>query len=140
MAQITYRSLGPNNDPLWGQGQANFISDADAVAQAILTRLRLFLAEWWSDLQDGTPYWQSILGQGASLRQQQAISLILQQRILGTPFVNSIGDVQFTFNSGTREFSFYAEVKTQFGNLTVTYNLPTPPNQGLPVIGLPSGQ
>jgi hypothetical protein len=140
LSQITYRSLGPNYDPLWGQGQNNFIADVDAVRQAILTRLNLFLAEWWSDLGDGTPYWQNILGATAGLRQQQAISLILQERILGTPFVISVGNVQVNFESSTRAFSFYAEVKTQFGTVVVTNNQPTPPNQGLPVIGLPNGQ
>lgn len=136
MSQITYRSLGTNYDPLWGQSQSNFVSDRDAVGQAILTRLNLFLAEWWSDLQDGTPYWQKILGQGASLRQQDAISLILQERILGTPFVLSLTNVQATFDATVRKFSFYAEVKTQFGALTITTNIPQPPSQGLPVIGL----
>ena len=139
MSQITYRSLGVNYDPLWGQGQGNFLADVQAVGQAVLTRLNLFLAEWWSDLQDGTPYWQKILGPGANLRQQQAISLILQQRILGTPYVLSVSNVQFAFNAATRVFAFYAEVKTQFGVVAVT-NQPVPPNQGLPVIGLPSGQ
>lgn len=135
MSQITYRSLGRSYDPLWGQGQANFISDIDAVGQAILTRLNLFLTEWWADLQDGTPYWQSIMGASGSQRQQEAISLILQQRIIGTPFVSSLTNVQTSFNTTTRSFSFYAEVKTQFGTLFLQ-NIPTPPNQGLPVIGL----
>jgi hypothetical protein len=139
MAQIIYRSLGDGYDPLWGQGQSNFKTDVDAVGQAILTRLSLFLAEWWEDQQDGTPYWQQILGASASLRQQQAISLILQSRILATPYVLSVGNVQTQFDARTRSFTFYAEVKTQFGPVVVK-NMPQSTNQGLPVIGLPSGQ
>lgn len=139
MSQIIYRSLGTDYDPLWGQGQRNFITDIDAVGQAILTRLKLFQGEWWSDQQDGTPYWQQIMGQGASQRQQNKISLILQQRIFNTPYVLSLGRVIATFDSKSRTFSFYAEVNTQFGTVAVT-NMPIPPDQGLPVIGLPNGQ
>jgi hypothetical protein len=128
MAQLTYRSLDANNDVIW----SSTLTDIDAVAQAIRTRINLFHAEWWADLQDGTPVWQSMLGASGSLRNQQAISLLLQQRILGTPFVNSVSNVQASFNSSTRAFSFYAEVQTQFGTVSVSRNMPTPPSRGLP--------
>jgi hypothetical protein len=128
MAQITYRGLDPNNDVIW----SSTLTDVDAVAQAIRTRINLFQGEWWADLQDGTPVWQSMLGASGSLRNQQAISLLLQQRILGTPFVNSVSNVQASFNSSTRAFSFYAVVQTQFGTVSVSKNMPTPPSRGLP--------
>lgn len=131
MAQISYRNLGPNYDPLWGQGQANFLTDLDAVAQAILTRINLFEAEWWANLNDGTPMWQSILGAPASLRQQQQISLLLTQRILGTPYVLSVSNVTLSFNANTRSMSYTATVQTRFGTAVVT-NIPTPTPQGIP--------
>lgn len=131
MSQITYRNLGPNYDPLWGQGQANFLSDLDAVAQAILTRIDLFEAEWWANLQDGTPMWQQMLGASGSLRQQQQISLLLTQRILATPYVSAVSNVNIAFNARTRSMSFTATVATQFGTTTVT-NVPTPTPQGIP--------
>lgn len=131
MSQITYRNLGPSYDPLWGQGQANFLSDLDAVAQAILTRINLFEAEWWANLQDGTPFWQSILGANASLRQQQQISLLLTQRILGTPYVIAVSEVNLNFDARTRKMNYTASVETQFGTTVVT-NIPQPTPQGVP--------
>lgn len=131
MAQISQRNLGPNYDPLWGQGQANFLTDLNAVAQLILTRLNLFEAEWWADLTDGTPMWQSILGASASLRQRQQISLLLTQRILGTPYAISVSELSLTFNPATRQMTYTATVATQFGN-TIVSNIPSPTPQAIP--------
>ena len=131
MSSITYRALDPNNDPMRGQGQANFLTDADAVGQAIRTRLLLFEGEWWADLSDGTPWWQSILGTAGGQRLVQTVSLAIQSRILGTPFVTGIQNLQASFDSAQRKFDFYAEVQTQFG-VVVVQNIPTPPSRRLP--------
>lgn len=131
MALITYRNLGPDNDPLWGGGQNNFLTDVDAVAQAVLTRLRLFEAEWWADVTDGTPYWQSILGHSGSPNHVRVITALITKRILETPFVSSLSNLQFSYDSGFRTYKFYAVVHTQFGSIQVTNNMPVPANQGL---------
>lgn len=128
MPTITYRQLGPNNDPIWG----NYISDTDAVAQAVLTRLNLLQGEWWESLTEGTPLWQSILGVSGARSRQQPISLLLQQRILGTLYVTGISNVQTSFSTVTRAFTFYAVVQTRFGNFTISTNIPTPVIKSLP--------
>jgi hypothetical protein len=128
---ITYRQLGANNDPLWGNGQLNYLSDLAAVAQAVLTRLQLFEGEWWAATNDGLPLWQSILGQGASPVNQQQISLLITARILATPYVISVGAVQPSYSSTARAFAYSAVVQTQFGQLQVT-NIPQPPSGALP--------
>lgn len=129
MSTITYRSLGPNNDPLFGQGQANFLSDADAVAQAILTRLRLFQGEWWASLNEGLPLWQSILGKSGSLSNIQEAELLIQTVILGTPYVTGITNQDISFDSTTRSFAYSATVETQFGQVQIA-NTPTVPPLG----------
>jgi hypothetical protein len=130
MSKITYRQLDRSYEPTYGQGQANFLYDADAVAQAIQTRLLLFEGEWWENLADGLALWQRILGQGASLQDQQAIVLLIQQRILGTPYVTLVENVQFDWNSTTRSFQFYCVAQTQFGPVVVT-NIPQTSNKGI---------
>lgn len=117
---IIYRQLGPNADPIWGQGTANFLTDVDAVAQAVLTRLRLLEGEWWADVTDGTPVFQEILGVGGVNPRQQQISLLLQRRILSTPFVTGVSNVSVKFDSNARTFSFYAVVQTQFGTVSIS--------------------
>lgn len=129
---ITYRAIDPATyEPIFGQGQSNFISDLDAVAQAIGTRLRLFQSEWWAAQQDGLPLWQSILGVGGAARNQETINLAIVQRISATPYVVGINSIQSSFNSITRSFSFSAKVQTQFGVVALV-NIPFPPSQVLP--------
>ena len=48
----------------FGQGGANFLVDSPAaVAQCVVTRLRLWEGEWYLALDEGTPYFQDVLGQ-----------------------------------------------------------------------------
>jgi hypothetical protein len=129
---ITYRQLGPNNDPLWGNGQLNYLADLAAVAQAVLTRLQLFEGEWWAATNDGLPLFQSILGQSAAPVSQQQSSLLITARILGSPYIVSIGSVVTSFNSVTRQpFAYSAVVQSQFGQFQVS-NVPQPPSGALP--------
>jgi hypothetical protein len=120
MATIQVQQVDANNDPIERSGQSVFITDQDAVAQIIATRLKFLQGEWWEDLTLGFPLFQSLLGQSGSARQQQAVLLLIQQNILGAPFVLSISNIVATFNGGNRFFTFSCVVQTQFGTLTVT--------------------
>ncbi len=115
---ITYRGLSPTGDPLFGQGQGNFLADLEAVAQAIATRLKFLAGEWWENLNAGTPLFQEILGVPG--QQPDVIALIIQQRILGTPYVTGVSQVATSYNSRTRAMQFSCSVQTQFGTLTIT--------------------
>ena len=127
MSTITVRAIGANNDPQWGQGQGNFLTDLDAVRQIIYTRLLLFAGEWWADLLDGLPLWQSILGQGGNSVSQ--ISSLIEARIQDTPYVTGLENVSASYTASTRAFQFSCQVNTQFGVVQVTY--PVPPSGAL---------
>lgn len=58
---MIYRKLDQNGDYVFGGNGSCYISGLNAVKQAILTRLRLLLGEWWEDETDGLPLWQKIL-------------------------------------------------------------------------------
>lgn len=73
---MQYRSLDPNEDYVMGQGPTSFLTGTDAVAQAVYTRLRLFMEEWWEDQNDGLPYFQSIAAVYLSRGKQLVDSLI----------------------------------------------------------------
>ncbi len=133
MATIRVRALDANGDPLHGNGQRNFLSDIDAVRQIIVTRLKLFQGEWWENTNAGTPLFQQILGVSGAGKHPDAIALLLKQRILGTPYVlpGGVTNVQTSYNPTTRGFSFACSVATQFGALTISTNVPTPPSAAL---------
>ncbi|CQR71690.1 hypothetical protein SOV_04860 [Sporomusa ovata DSM 2662] len=113
---MIYRRLDSNGDYVFGSNQQAFISKADAVAQAIYTRLKLLLAEWWEDTQDGLPLFQSILGVRTN-RGKQAIDIIIQDRIRGTTDVTGIYNFTSTFDNETRQYSFKCQVDTAYGQV-----------------------
>lgn len=118
MSTITVRALNSSGEPLQGNGQNNFISDIYAVAQIILTRLKLFQGEWWLNLNDGLPLFQSILGSSGSARNLEVITNIISARISGTPFVTGISEFEVTYLN--RQFVYSGVVQTQFGAISIS--------------------
>jgi hypothetical protein len=115
---MKYRRLSSSGDYLFGGNKQNFVSDLDAVAQAIMTRLKLFLAEWWENTADGLPLWQQIVGTNG--KNVSAIDILIRQRIVGTENVTGIASYTSAFDSTTRNYSFVAVVNTSYGQVTVT--------------------
>jgi hypothetical protein len=114
MATIIVRALDANGDPRRGAGLSNFLVDIDAVAQILGTRLRILQGEWFEDLTDGTPVFQRLLGHPTT---SDAVALLLRERILGTPYVTGIQTMQVIYRPAGRNFSFFAVVQTQFGQV-----------------------
>lgn len=117
MSAISYLQLDKNFDPIWDPAAA--LIDLDAVAQAIRTRLLLFEGEWWEDLNEGTPMFQEILGQRATVNGQQIMSQALIARVSGTPYVSGVENASTTFSDKTRQLNFAATAQTSFGKVTV---------------------
>jgi hypothetical protein len=113
---MRYRRLDANGDYSFGQGRANYATGREAIAQAVKTRLKLYLGEWWEDLGDGLPLWQSILG--ASGATKNAVDKMIISRITGTHEVNGIRDVRATFVD--REYSFRCIADTEFGPVQIS--------------------
>lgn len=118
-ASIVYLRLDADYDPIFDPSAE--LSDLEAVAQAIQTRLWLFQGEWWENLNEGAPMFQQIVGQRASGAGQQIMSLALAQRIATTPYVSAVNDVQISYSPITRKFSFSCTAQTSFGAVTVTF-------------------
>jgi hypothetical protein len=119
-ATVSIRALDANHDPIYGNGAAAFLTDIDAVAQMIQTRLLLFQGEWWADLTDGLPLFQSILGSNNG-KKGTVISDLIRARIEGTDFVNGVIAIGNNFNATSRQYTFSATVDTAFGTLTVQF-------------------
>lgn len=112
---MIYRRLDENGDFVLGGGDREFLSGAPAVAQAIITRIKLLQQEWWENLLEGTPLWQRILGSPVGDKAKKVIDGIILNRIKDTPGVNTIEGYDSTFNPNTREYHFMATVNTEFG-------------------------
>ncbi len=110
---MKYRKL-VNGDYSFGRGQQDFVSDRDAVVQAIKTRLVLLYGEWWEEKDKGLPLFQTILGQPGTPDQQQAVDLLVQGVIAETPGVISIKD--FNGSYAQRTYGLTCAVETQYGD------------------------
>lgn len=124
---MKYRRLDSNHDMCFGRGKSDYLEDEisypDAVAQAIKTRMLLFLGEWWMNTSDGLPLFQQILGQRAKMN---IIEGILVNRIRGLRMpdqryaVTSVSNVITTYDPETRDFTFSCSVDTVYGKLYIT--------------------
>lgn len=120
---MRYRRLDSAHDYVLGQSSQDFISDLDAVAQAIYTRLNLYKGAFWRDTSDGLPLFQNILGTSGSPQNRSAIDGIIQNRIAGTQGVQTITAFSSTWDATTRKYSFEATVQTVYSTTIITGTL-----------------
>lgn len=113
---MIYRRLDANDDYVFGSNRQAFLSETDAVAQAVYTRLKLLLEEWWEDTEDGLPLFQSILGARTN-KGKQAIDTIIQDRIRGTTNVTDLFDFSSSYDNETRQYTFRCQVMTIYGQV-----------------------
>ena len=114
---MRYRKQDEQGDYSFGSGLNNFhIDSAEAVAQAIETRLKLWIGEWFADTSDGTGWSQAILGK----QSKNLYELTLRQRVLETFGVMSIESFQSSLDLDTRRLTVSMTVNTIYGQTTVT--------------------
>lgn len=113
---MKYRKLDENGDMTFGAGLDNyFIDSAEVVAQSVLTRLRMWLREWYLDTNDGTPYYQQVLGKHTQTEAVQAI----YRRIRETAGVNRITEFSTAFDPDTRRLRIEVTLDTVYGEVRV---------------------
>lgn len=114
---MRYRKLSNVGDMTFGHQQHDFHRDVpEAVAQAVDTRLRLWLGEWFLDESEGTPYVQAMLGAHV----QQSIEPAMRARLLNTQHVTSIDSFEFVRAAEERGITILASLSTEFGSVAIT--------------------
>jgi hypothetical protein len=111
---MRYRALDSDGDAQFGRSGIFLTNSPQAVAQAVLTRLKLWVGEWMLDNREGTDYSSKILGYGT----QTTRDIEVQERILNTQGVKSILSYQSTVVN--RVFSVSVTIDTDYGATTVT--------------------
>jgi len=112
---MKYRRLDVNGDMSFGAGVSNFlINSPEAVAQAVMTRLKLFQGEWFIDTEIGVPYNTKVLGFGNI----HNYDFIIKQQILGTQGVSAIASYS-SFIDDKRKANINATLDTLFGSTTI---------------------
>lgn len=114
---MKYRKLDENGDMIFGNNKYDFLLDTNAVAQAIKTKILLLKKEWWEDVRIGTPLFTSMLGSAMIPEQKTAIDLVLRDRILEVPNVESILDFESEFDRNKRKYLMRCKVETSFNKI-----------------------
>lgn len=112
---LRVRKQDSNGDFVLGTGNDYLVNSPAAVAQIVLTRLRLWTGEYHLDATQGTPWAQSVLGEG-----QSDPSAALKDRILSTPGVVAITSWSATEDPITRALSISAGLETLYGETVLT--------------------
>lgn len=92
--------------------------DAEAVAQTVKTRLRLFLGEYFRDITEGMPWFEKedgtegILGKGYSRAQVESL---IRRRIVNTDGVVKLLSFSTDFDRSERRFRVEATILTDYG-------------------------
>jgi hypothetical protein len=112
---MTVRAIDPVTGDIVTNG-IQFISEREEIVQTVKTRLALFLGEYFRDITDGTPWYESILGKNTNTDVADAI---LRQRIASTKGVIRLISYSSSFDPVTRKLNVSAGILTQFGMDTV---------------------
>jgi hypothetical protein len=117
---MRYRRLSETGDYTFGGSAADFLTGSEAVGQACKTRVEFQLGTWWRDLEDGTPWYQEILGQRGSEKHIDAVNSILFGRIKGTRDVDQILGYNTVFDSQIRRYTWTCRVQAEYSETVVT--------------------
>lgn len=108
-----------DGDYSFGNGQADFIEEIEALKQSCLTRLRQFKGEWFLNEDDGTD-WQKLL---ANRYQQNELMNLIKQRLLTVTGVSSVPVLNVEFDNQSRYANIEATISTIYGEFNLSENL-----------------
>lgn len=87
-------------------GDDQFVTGKESTLHGLAHRLKMFLGEFFLDISDGTPWFQSILGKNP----QDIAEINLKQRIITSPDVVGITRFEFSSNAIERKISIDADI------------------------------
>lgn len=116
---MRYRKLDASGDMTFGHGGLDFLVNSPAaVAQAVLTALKLIAGEWFLDITAGVPYATEILGNVS----QATADLAVRTAMLNVQGVTEI--VSYSSSLALRKLTVAATLNSQYGQVNVAVVLP----------------
>lgn len=113
---MRYRKQTADGDMVFGNGDLDFyINNPEAVGQAVETRLRLWLGEWFLNITDGTQYQTNVLGTGKF----ESAPPVIRQRILETEGVTEIVSFDAIINADNRKLTIRSTINTIYGQTNI---------------------
>lgn len=109
---MRYRKLDADGDYSFGSGQLDFYRDIpEAVGQAAMTRLKLWLGEWFLNIEEGTPFMLGILGK----QSKDVADITIQERVQETQGLVNIEEYSSVLDADNRALSVTMTINTIYG-------------------------
>ncbi len=106
------RKVDSNWDFRFGHGLEDYwINQPEGVGQAVESRLRLALGDWFLNTADGTPWATKVLGK----RTENTRNPVIKARILGTPGVKGIVSYAAQLQRDPRAWAAQVRLDTVYG-------------------------
>lgn len=109
--------LIPEGDLELVNGDFVFVDGVEELRQAILSRFRFFLGEWFLDLREGVPYYRDVLVKNPDVN---LVRSVFRQVLASTPGVLSILRFDLRFDAEARTLSFDFAVQGADGPIAVS--------------------
>lgn len=113
---MRYRKVTEDGDFSFGASELDYLRDVpEAVGRAAQSRLLLFLGEWFLDVEEGTPYFISILGKHS----QAEADATIQDRVINTQGMVGIENYASEVDPVNRRMSAAMDINTIYGPSTL---------------------
>lgn len=109
---MKYRKLDANYDYSFGGNMNDYVEGAEAIRDNIRTKLLLFYNEWWEDIGQGIPMFQSIVGQVNPELIRNSLSQLVEERIKEVEGVKQVINIEIDLDKKTRTVSMSCDVTT----------------------------
>lgn len=109
--QLLYRRRAKDGDMTLGEPP---LSGIDAMREVIKTRIGELLGAWQADAGET---FMTYLSRPVNDENRRALELLVVEKILTTPHVKGVSDVQTTYLKD-RSFAFSCRVRTAYGEIT----------------------
>lgn len=121
------RAQDSSGDYTFGQDNQNFfVNSPEAVAQLVVTGLKLFQGEWFLDTSVGMPWMTDVIG----FNTQSLYDTAIQNQILNTQGVTGIENYSSSLNMETRHLEISCTILTAFGFANIATGIPFIPPEG----------
>ena len=101
-----------------------WVREKECIVQAVQTRLKLYLGEYFRDITDGMPWFEKLDGTPGILQKGYSgaeVENLIRLRIAQTDGVLKILKFSTTYDIQTRKFTAAAVIYTKYGEAEVTY-------------------
>lgn len=119
MAILRELALDEDGDLALARGGLFVLDGPEALAQRVSVRLKTIKGEWVFDKLIGTPWFQQILGGGARNR-LGLISQVIRKRILDTPGVDRILELELDFDAEDRGLTITGRIVAEGEELPIS--------------------